>query len=77
VLIVRTFWLPGRLWLYCSISLLLLLIPPAVIGGLAVLGYHLHWTLLVLDHASAMLFYASMVGLAVWSHLAGVKAGRP
>jgi heme a synthase len=71
-LIVRAVWLPGRLWLYCSMSLLLLVIP-AVIGGLSIL-YPLHWVFAALDQASAMLFYASVVGLAVWSHLVDVEA---
>jgi heme a synthase len=76
-LIIRAAWLPGRLWLYCSMSLLLLLIP-AVIGGLSILDPPLHWALAALDQAAAMLSYASMVGLAVWSHLVDVDAdGRP
>jgi cytochrome c oxidase assembly protein subunit 15 len=73
-LIVRAASLPGKLWLYCSTSLLLLVIP-AVIGGLSIL-YPLHWVFAALDQASAMLFFASMVGLAVWSRLVNVKADR-
>ncbi len=71
-LIIRAAWLPGRLWLYCSMSLLLLVIP-AVIGGLSIL-YPLHWVFAVIDQAFAMLFYASVVGLAVWSRLGDVAA---
>ncbi len=71
-LIIRTAWVPGRLWLYCSMSLLLLVIP-AVIGGLSIL-YPLHWVFAAIDQASAMLFFASMVGLAVWSRLVDVEA---
>jgi heme a synthase len=71
-LIVRTAWLPGRLWLYCSTSLLMLLIP-AVIGGLSI-QYPLHWVFAAIDQAFAMLFFASIVGLAVWSRLVDVEA---
>jgi heme A synthase len=71
-LIVRAVWLPGRLWLYCSASLLMLMIP-AVIGGLSIL-YPLHWAFAAIDHAFAMLFFASVVGLAVWSRLVDVEA---
>jgi cytochrome c oxidase assembly protein subunit 15 len=71
-LIIRAACLSGRLWLYCSISLLMLLIP-AVIGGLSI-QYRLHWVFAVIDQAFAMLFFASMVGLAVWSRLVGVEA---
>ena len=75
-LIIRAVWLPGRLWLYCSMSLLLLAVP-AVIGGLSIL-YPLHWVFAAIDQAFAMLFYASTVGLAVWSRLVDVDAdGRP
>jgi heme a synthase len=73
-LITRAVWLPGRLWLYCSMSLALLLIP-AVIGGLSIL-YPLHWVFAALDQAGAMLFYASVVGLAVWSRMVDVDDGR-
>jgi heme a synthase len=66
-LIVCAIRLPGKLWLYCSISLLLFVMA-AVIGGLSIL-YRLHWVYAVIDHACAMLFFASMVGLAVWSRL--------
>ncbi len=71
-LILRAAWLPGKLWLYCSISLLMLLVP-AVIGGLSIL-LPLHWVFAVIDHAFAMLFFASVVGLAVWSRLVDVEA---
>ena len=53
-LIIRAVWLPGRLWLYCSMSLLLLAVP-AVIGGLSIL-YPLHWVFAAIDQAFAMLF---------------------
>lgn len=66
-LIISAARLPGRLWLYCSGSLLLLVMT-AVIGGLSIL-YQLHWVFAALDQAFAMLFFASMVGLAVWSRL--------
>lgn len=69
-LIVRSLWLPGKLWLYCSMSLVLLAVP-AVIGGLSIL-YPLHWVFAAIDQAFAMLFYASIVGLAVWSRLVDV-----
>lgn len=75
-LIVRAFWLPGRLRLYCSMSLGLLVIT-AVIGGLSIL-HPMHWAYAALDQAFAMLFFASVVGLAVWSHLVELDAqGRP
>jgi heme a synthase len=71
-LIVRAARLPGRLWLYCSMSLLLLVMT-AVIGGLSIL-YPLHWVFAAIDQAFGMLFFASMVGLAVWSRLVNVEA---
>jgi heme a synthase len=75
-LIIRTAWLPGKLWLYCSMSLLMLLVP-ALIGGLSIL-YPLHWIFAALDQAFAMLFFASVIGLAVWSRMVDVEAdGRP
>ena len=66
-LIVCAARLPGRLWIYCSMALLMLMIP-AVIGGLSIL-YPLHWVFAAIDQAFAMLFFASMVGLAVWSRM--------
>lgn len=66
-LIVCAARLPGKLWLYCSMSLLLLL-GASVIGGLSIL-YRLHWIFAAIDQACAMLFFASMVGLTVWSRL--------
>ena len=66
-LVVHTVRRPGRLWLYCSVSLLLLVLT-ALIGGLSIL-YDLHWALAALDQALAMLFFASIVGLAVWSRM--------
>jgi cytochrome c oxidase assembly protein subunit 15 len=68
--------LPGKLWLYCLMSLLLLLIP-AVIGGLSIMyPDSLHWVFAAIDFASAMLFFACMVGLAVWSRMVGAKADK-
>jgi heme a synthase len=66
--------LPGRLWLYCSTSLLLLMVP-AIIGGLSIL-YPLHWVFAAIDQACAMLFFASVVGLAVWSRLVDPETVR-
>ena len=60
-----------------ALSLLTLLIP-AAIGGLSILYPPLHWVFAAIDFAFAMLFVASVVGLAVWSHLVDVEAdGRP
>ena len=73
-LIIRAARLPGRLWLYCSMSLLLLVIT-AVIGGVSIL-YRLHWVFAAIDQAFGMLFFASVVGLAVWSRLVDVEGGR-
>jgi heme a synthase len=58
----------GRIWQYCVASLALLLVP-AVIGGLSIVAGPLHWVYGVIDFACALLFLASMVGLAVWAHL--------
>lgn len=74
-LIIRSAWLPGKLWLYCALSLLLLLIP-AVIGGLSILYPPLHWAFAAIDQAGAMLFFASVVGLAVWSRMIDVDDRR-
>jgi heme A synthase len=71
-LIIRAARLPGRLWLYCLASMLLL-VATALIGGLSIL-YPLHWVFAVVDQAFAMLFFASVVGLAVWSHLADLES---
>lgn len=71
-LIICAARLPGRLWLYCSLSLLMLLVP-ALIGGLSIL-YPLHWVLAAIGFAFEMLFFASVVGLAVWSRLVDVEA---
>jgi heme a synthase len=64
----------GRLGLFCLMSLLMLLVP-AAIGGLSIL-YPLHWAFIVVDHAFAMLFYANMVGLAVWAQLSERKSSH-
>ncbi len=72
-LIVCAARLRGRLWLYCSASLLLLLVP-ALIGGLSI-THPIHWAFAVIDFAFALLFFASVVGLAVWSRLAEVNGG--
>ena len=69
-LIIRAVRLPGKLWMYCAMSLVLVVIT-AVIGGLSVL-YELHWVYAALDQAFAMLFFASLVGLAVWSRMVDV-----
>ena len=66
-LIIRAAFLSRRLLLYCSMSLLLL-VSTAVIGGLSIL-YPLHWVFAAIDQAFAMLFFASVVGLAVWSRM--------
>jgi cytochrome c oxidase assembly protein subunit 15 len=73
-LVVRAARMPGRLWIYCSVSLLLVVLT-ALIGGLSIL-YELHWALAALDQAFAMLFFASLVGLAVWSRMVGDGPGR-
>jgi len=72
-LIICAARLPGRLWLYCSLMLLMLLIP-AAIGGLSILYPPLHWVFAAFDFAFAMLFFAGVVGLAVWSRLVDVEA---
>ncbi len=61
--------LSARMCLYCSVSLLLLA-ATAAIGGLSIL-YPLHWVWAAVDQACAMLFFASMIGLAVWSRMKG------
>lgn len=66
-LVVRTFRMPGRLWLYCCVSLLLVVMT-ALIGGMSIL-YDMHWALAALDQAFAMLFFASLVGLTVWARM--------
>lgn len=59
--------LPGKLWMYCVASLLML-IATAVIGGLSILhGGSI--AMAALDQAFAMLFFASLVGLTVWTHM--------
>jgi hypothetical protein len=35
----------------------------------------LHWVYVVIDFGSAVLFMASMVGLAVWSHVTARRMG--
>jgi heme a synthase len=70
VLIACAARLSARLCLYCSVSLLLL-VTTALIGGLSIL-YPLHWVLAAVDQAFGMLFFASMVGLAVWSRMTGM-----
>ena len=65
--------LPGKLWLYCLIALVLELVP-AAIGAVAILNEgHIHWTLLAVDFASGVLLFASLVGLAVWSRMVNGK----
>lgn len=70
VLIACAARLSARLCLYCFVSLLLL-VTTALIGGLSIL-YPLHWVLAAVDQAFAMLFFASMIGLAVWSRMTGI-----
>jgi cytochrome c oxidase assembly protein subunit 15 len=67
-LVVCAARVPGRLWVYCA-GCLLLVVLTALIGGLSIL-YELHWALAALDQAFAMLFFASLVGLAVWARMA-------
>jgi heme a synthase len=59
--------LRGKLWLYCVASLLMLLVP-AAIGGISI-QHPLHWVFAAIDQAFAMLYFASVVGLAVWSRM--------
>ena len=66
--------LPGKLWMYCVLSLVLLLMT-AALGGLSIL-YKLHWAYLALDQAFAMLFFASVIGLAVWSRMVDPRNGE-
>ena len=57
----------GRLWIWCATSLALV-IATAVLGGLSVLhGGNL--LVAALDQAFAMLFFASLIALAVWSRM--------
>jgi heme a synthase len=58
---------PGKLWMYCVASLLLV-VATAVIGGLSVLSGG-SVVMAALDQACAMLFFASLVGLTVWTHM--------
>lgn len=55
----------GRIWIWSATSLVLVVVT-AVLGGLSVLkGENL--VLAALDQAFAMLFFASLVALAVWT----------
>jgi heme a synthase len=74
-LIIAAARLKGKLWLYCLMSLLMLLVP-AAIGGLMFLYPPLHWTLSVTGFAFELLFFASVLALAAWSRLVDVPAGR-
>jgi cytochrome c oxidase assembly protein subunit 15 len=74
VLIACAARLSARLCLYCVVSLLLL-VATALIGGLSIL-YPLHWVFAAADQAFAMLFFASIVGLAVWSRMTGTIPAR-
>lgn len=56
---------PGKLWQYCLMSLGLLVIP-AIFGGVSIL-YRLNVATSTLAHAFELLYFASIVGLAVWS----------
>ena len=66
---------PGRLWQYCLMSLGLFVIP-AIFGGLSIL-YGLNITASTMAHAFELLFFASIVGLAVWSRSDAAASGRP
>jgi heme a synthase len=66
-LTIRAAWVSKGLLMYCVAALVLLLVP-AAIGGVAV-QRPVHWIYLAIDFASAVLFFASMVGLAVWSRM--------
>jgi hypothetical protein len=46
-----------------------------LIGGLSIL-YPLHWGWAAADQAFAMLFFASIVGLAVWSRMTATISAR-
>ena len=72
-LIICAARLRGKLWMYCLLSLLMLFVP-ALIGGLAILHPSLHWVFAAIDFAFAMLFFASVVGLAVWSRMVDVDS---
>jgi cytochrome c oxidase assembly protein subunit 15 len=66
-LVAQAARLPGKLWIYCAATLLLV-IATAVIGGLSVLqGGSI--AIAALDQAFAMLFFASLVGLTVWTQM--------
>ena len=73
-LLASSFRVPGRLWMYCAVSIVLILVP-ALIGGISILR-PVHWFYLALDQAFAMLFFASLVGLAVWSRMTDVESER-
>ena len=74
-LLARSFRVPGRLWMYCEMSIVFIMVP-AVIGGISILR-PVHWIYLALDQAFAMLFFASLVGLAVWSRMVDGPAEAP
>ncbi len=73
-LIVCAARVSARLGWYCLMSLLMLLVP-AVIGGLSI-RHQVHWPWFVVDHAFAMLFFASMVALAVWAQMVERRPSR-
>ncbi len=56
-----------------ALASLLMLMVPALIGGLSI-THPLHWVFAAIDQAFAMLFFASVVGLAVWSRLVDMEA---
>ncbi len=70
-LVARAASLPGRLWMYC-LATLLLVVATAVLGGLAVLHGDSLATA-ALGQAFAMLFFASLVGLTVWTQMVGTR----
>jgi cytochrome c oxidase assembly protein subunit 15 len=73
-LVVQAARLSGKLCVYCATSLLLV-IATAVLGGLAVLHGE-SVALAACGQALAMLFFASLVGLAVWAHMVAPAGKR-
>jgi heme a synthase len=65
----------GKLALYSAMSLVMLLVP-AVIGGISILYPPLHWTWAVVDFAFAILYFASVISLAVWAHMVEQNRSR-
>jgi heme A synthase len=74
-LVARAARLPGTLWMYC-VAALLLVVATAVLGGLSVLHGDSIATA-ALGQAFAMLFFASLVGLTVWTHMVEKSSAAP